>query len=487
MIDINNSSKVPKANLLDRVLKTLWHSSQSACRVVVFASLIWSLQSSLVQGQQLEANSNNRFDTTHSFTARAGQTPSQQSSTALNWQQPAARYVAQREASPSESEQGALLRSLPASQLNQQPIGSGLLPVPEPENQSAYQRFSGQGAPYQEPSGSYSQGILPAQEPTPLESFRSSPLYEEGIVPLGPDFQSNEMLGENWFEEPVDEWVETTAPREMFPTSGLKDRRFPFLPPLTLETDLIPKVDLLGMESYKASSSVPLIFIPGSPPPILSGGYEYRHIDAPISFELPSSLYTATLGISVVNKLTNGWYTRLSLDGAFASDLKNRSSDAWQIRGSGFVLIPYQDRWIFMLGGVATGRRDFPVIPAIGALWTPRFDRRVELMFPRPRVSMLLRESKCRQDWLYVGAAFGGGTWAYERANNTDDLLTYREWRIMLGWENIAPVLPGQFTSFGRKYSLEVGYVFGRKFEFERGRTDLELGDTAVLRALIRF
>ena len=174
-------------------------------------------------------------------------------------------------------------------------------------------------------------------------------------------------------------------------------------------------------------------------------------------------------------------------NGAFASDLDNTSRDAWQIRAGGFALYRPNERWSWAFGALATGRNDIPVIPAVGAMWEPTPHFRVNLMMPNPRVSYLLAESGTRQHWGYVGGGLSGGTWAYDRASRVGEQLSYREFRLVLGWESMPPRPPGTFRTTGTRLNTEIGYVFGREFEFERGGAEIEADDALLLRTGISF
>jgi hypothetical protein len=178
---------------------------------------------------------------------------------------------------------------------------------------------------------------------------------------------------------------------------------------------------------------------------------------------------------------------RLLVSGAFASDFENNSSDAWQIRGGVFALYRPNDRWNFAIGALATGRSDMPVIPAAGAIWDPKPGLRVDLMLPRPRVSLMLVDLGTRQHWVYFGGGFTGGTWAYEQSDGTNDLLTYREWRLVFGWESMPPREPGKFAQAGTRVFAELGTALGRKFEFDSSRPSLKPDDAVLLRAGIQF
>lgn len=268
-------------------------------------------------------------------------------------------------------------------------------------------------------------------------------------------------------------------------------------PPLDFKSLLKPRLDLsaewqppsgdVSLESYDASAQMPIYPIFGPPPPFITGGYSFTSIDAPVGLDLPQSLHEFSLGMAWMRKINDVWMARLTLTGVFASDFENTSSDAWRIRGGGFALYRPNERWSFAFGALATGRDDIPVVPALGAIWEPSRAVRVNLMLPTPRISHLLVESPTRQYWLYAGAGISGGTWAYERADGVDDRLSYREWRLVLGWESMPPRPPGSFFSTGTVWNAEVGYVLGREFEFDRNYSDISLDNALLLRTRVKF
>jgi len=188
-----------------------------------------------------------------------------------------------------------------------------------------------------------------------------------------------------------------------------------------------------------------------------------------------------------MRRVNDRWMARFMLSGAFASDMNNTGSDAWQIRGGGFALYRPNERWNWAFGAMATGRSDIPVIPAVGVIWEPAPQLRVNLMMPSPRMSYLLAESNTRQHWGYVGGGLSGGTWAYERESGAGSQLSYREFRLVLGWESMPPRPPGSFITTGMRIHSEVGYVFGREFEFEDRVENIEPDNALLLRTGIGF
>jgi hypothetical protein len=248
-----------------------------------------------------------------------------------------------------------------------------------------------------------------------------------------------------------------------------------------------PKVDNLEIGSYDFSVQMPTYPVFGPPPPFIDVGFSFTDIDAPAELDLPAELYDVSLGMSWLRRINDRWMLRFSASAAFASDSHNESSDAWQFRGGAFAMYSPNERWNWAFGALATGRQDIPVIPAIGAIWQPLPFLRVDLMFPQPRISWVGFETPTRQQWFYVGGGLSGGTWAYQRNSGNDDLVTYREWRAVLGWESTPPKRPGTFFTRGTKFGAEIGYSFGREFEFESGAPDLDVSSGLLLRATASF
>ena len=67
----------------------------------------------------------------------------------------------------------------------------------------------------------------------------------------------------------------------------------------------------------------------------------------------------------------------------------------------------------------------------------------------------------------------GGGTWAIEQ-NGVRDLMTYNDYRILIGWE--------RKTIRGFTALAEFGYVFARQVSFDSGAPDYDPNDTMMVR-----
>ena len=85
-------------------------------------------------------------------------------------------------------------------------------------------------------------------------------------------------------------------------------------------------------------------------------------------------------------------------------------------------------------GGVmATGRTDFPVMPIGGLIWTPSPDWRHEIIFPKPKLRVVLPMAKRPDWWGYTAGEFGGNSYAIESAWGANDIATYRDLRFHPG------------------------------------------------------
>jgi hypothetical protein len=238
---------------------------------------------------------------------------------------------------------------------------------------------------------------------------------------------------------------------------------------------------------YEARVQVPTYPFFGPPPPFINLGFSFTDLNAPEALDLPAELYDYSLGLSWMRPIRERWMLRLMLSTALATDGKNNSSDAWQFRGGLFAMYQPSEDWTWILGALALGRKDIPVVPAVGAIWQPNPGLRFDLTLPRPRVALLIVDQGPRQQWGYVGAGFSGGTWAYERTGAIDDQLTYRDWRFVVGWESTPTPEPGMPFTRGHKLGAEIGYVFARKFKFEGGLPDIDIDDTLMLRLTASF
>jgi hypothetical protein len=103
-----------------------------------------------------------------------------------------------------------------------------------------------------------------------------------------------------------------------------------------------------------------------------------------------------------------------------------------------------------------------------------------ELLFPRPRVLVMVSERPEHEDWLFVAGEFGGGSWSITRVPSaTRDVVTFADYRLLVGFE--------RRKNGGAGFRVEAGYVFGRSFEYASTGAEFTPDDAFLLRGTLSF
>ena len=121
---------------------------------------------------------------------------------------------------------------------------------------------------------------------------------------------------------------------------------------------------------------------------------------------------------------------------------------------------------------------DYNWLPMAGLVWTPNEDVSVELVAPRFRIAQRVRwfgsaAGDDKSDWLYGVFELGGGSWGYE-SGDVSGHIDYRDLRAALGYE--------RRCASGVTIGFEVGYMFNRRFEFDRTGYRFDPADNVFLR-----
>jgi len=220
-----------------------------------------------------------------------------------------------------------------------------------------------------------------------------------------------------------------------------------------------------------------------SSPLVVTPGFAVHFFDGPTQSDLPGEVYDAYAQFRWTHRLlprlradaavTPGWY----------SDFRQGSGEALRISGHGVGIYTWSPTAKIVLGLSYLDRKDVEFLPVGGLVWTPNEDTSFELVSPRPRIARRVTWFGSRgdaiQDWVYVAGEFGGGAWAVRRASGLDDLVTYRDYRLILGTE--------RKRTGGLSGVVEMGYVFGRKLEYDRFSPDLKPADTLLIRGGLTY
>lgn len=214
-------------------------------------------------------------------------------------------------------------------------------------------------------------------------------------------------------------------------------------------------------------------------PLLLTPAFNTRFLDGPQVVDLPPRLYETYFDFTWVPRLSARWTAIIGVAPSIYSDFQN-STDGFRVTGKGLMRYDWRPGQVQVLLGVLyLGRDDVAILPAGGVIWTPSDRQKYELLFPRPKLSHLIRREARFEDWLYLGAEFGGNSYSIERIPGTSETITLRDYRAYVGLE--------RKLNGGAGFRLEIGYVAGRVIEFSSGLPDLEADETAMIRGGITF
>jgi hypothetical protein len=235
-------------------------------------------------------------------------------------------------------------------------------------------------------------------------------------------------------------------------------------------TDLDLKL-VLGFPAPSRSS--PLVVVPG---------FTTHFIDWPRLPDLPPELYDAYVQLRWLHRLSPQWGLDLGAGPGAYSDFRDGTKNAFRVPGYAAVNYTINPRVQLSLGAAYLDRRDLNFLPVGGIVWKPNDDLVLELTAPRPKISQRVYWSGASggdvQDWIYMAGEFGGGAWAVERARGRADVLEYTDYRVLLGIE--------RKDLQGLDGRLEIGYVFGRSFQYERGG-EVKPSDALLLRGGVAY
>lgn len=207
-----------------------------------------------------------------------------------------------------------------------------------------------------------------------------------------------------------------------------------------------------------------------------SFGTGFHFLDGPASPEMPPRLFDFSMAYQRIEWLRPnlGWDFLFRV-GVF-SDFEGSADEGLRFP-SHLVTYWKMTPTVTMLLGVDYLDWDtIRILPVAGWTWVPTDDFRVDMVFPRPKVAMRIRDT---DTWLALGGELDGGTWAIERQRSIDDNVTYQDLRLVFSIET------RHGDSVGT--ALEIGYVFDRKLEYSSGTPGLDPTEALMVRYAMRY
>lgn len=220
-------------------------------------------------------------------------------------------------------------------------------------------------------------------------------------------------------------------------------------------------------------------FLHGTPL-LLTPFYNGHLLSGPEIVDAPPRLMDTGLEVRWMNQLTPDWGVDVAVSPSWWSDGQNNSRDAVRVTGRVLAAYTWSERTQVIAGVVYLDRADVSILPAFGLLITPDEATRWELVMPRPRYAKrLLGATETRETWAYIGGEFGGGSYAVERASGADDVLTYSDYRLVIGLDR------KNFAGISTR--TEFGYVFGRALEYTSTQQSTHLDDNLLWRLEVSY
>ncbi len=208
----------------------------------------------------------------------------------------------------------------------------------------------------------------------------------------------------------------------------------------------------------------------------ITTAFNMHLLSGPSVVPLPPRLYDFSLGYQKRGRIQDFMsYDLASSIGVF-SDFKDSARDGVRFPGHAVGMLYFKPELDVVFGVDYLSRDDIKMLPVAGISWRPQTmpDLRFDLIFPRPRIDYSIDN----QSKFYLAGRLGGGTWDIEFPNNDNDVMTYRDLQLLLGFE--------RKKSDGNLSSLEIGYVFDRRLEFRTLTQTTEFDNAFVLRFVTR-
>jgi hypothetical protein len=316
-----------------------------------------------------------------------------------------------------------------------------------------------------------------AATPNPMTNVE--PLYLDTLLPPAPP----EIRVAGLAEDTVAPMNQVLAEPQPPLPPGARDGVFQkiyftgtWLPALSNEPDS------LGIGDLETGIVLGFPFLRRDTPLLVTPQFGTHLLDNAGPLDIPTTLYDAAVEFRHLRKFGAGpWAMDAAVNVGYYSDFDQGSGDALRITGRGIAVYERTPGTKWLLGVAYLNRAGATVMPVFGVIRDGNPDFRLEAIFPRPRALWRTAGSVAGDErWVYVGGEFGGGVWSITRPSTGElDLLSYSDWRVLVGYER-------KITG-GLSRRVELGYVFQRKLEFNDADSEVALDDTLFLRGGLTY
>jgi len=222
-------------------------------------------------------------------------------------------------------------------------------------------------------------------------------------------------------------------------------------------------------------------FMESEQPIYVAPSFGLTMFEGPQSEEIPGQAYSGFLDMQWTSDPSQRFYADLGLTIGVHSDFNTLTTDSLRLTGHALANIALEENTTLKFGVMYFDRVDIKLLPAFGVFWNPHPEIRIDLFFPRPRMSQYYTTLNNYDVWWYVGGEYGGGSWTMKRNGVASTQVDINDLRLVTGFEfGLAEQLRlGRHIGF-----LEAGIVFDREIIYKNTPVDnFSPGTTLMLRA----
>ena len=205
----------------------------------------------------------------------------------------------------------------------------------------------------------------------------------------------------------------------------------------------------------------------------LSAGVGFHFLSGPTSTPIPSRVFDFKTALQSRKHVGPKFSYDVAASIGVFSDFEDSARDGVRFPSHAVGFFHPNPCLDIVFGVEYLHRDDIKVLPVVG-LVLREANVRAELVFPRPRIDFALNDDTS----LFVKGELGGGSWDIERPDETNDVFTYRDYRVSIGLQTLKS---------GKTSSIEFGYVFDRQLSFRSSLHEEEFDDTFMIQLLHQY
>lgn len=204
--------------------------------------------------------------------------------------------------------------------------------------------------------------------------------------------------------------------------------------------------------------------------------FSLHWLNGPNTLPLPPRLYDLALGYQRRGDLTTSFGYDIATSVGMFTDFESSVRDGIRFPSHAVGILHANLQTDLVLGVDLPDRDDVTALPVVGVSVRDALIEglRMDLVFPRPRVEYAVSPDLR----LYLAGRLGGGTWDVEFPDSSDQVMTYRDYRLAAGIET--PDRNGEISA------IELCWITGRRLELRDSPERLQMDDALMLQFVVR-